>query len=216
MKKILIFFVFLPFLFGCRKEEPVEELQKAAYYKFRGDDLLKILNIQPNSTITYKNQNGDELFFTVSEVVQQEVIVWEPNLINDQARFTYEEKYFTLAFANNSGSGITYHFWRYPINEEQAMNDYYTEYPSEFHGQLWMSIWNGDEINIDYLSSYFTMTINGTNYDHVIAIQSNNPDPIPSYDPDVPERNVNVVYYDFYNGVIGFDDLNNNQWRISN
>ena len=30
------------------------------------------------------------------------------------------------------------------------------------------------------------------------------------------DRNINVIYYDEEYGIIGFDDLNDNKWRLKN
>jgi hypothetical protein len=58
------------------------------------------------------------------------------------------------------------------------------------------------------------MLINGVNYENVIVIKSNSDTPrIISSSTD---RNVNIVYYDIIKGIVGFDDLDNKQWRIIN
>lgn len=52
------------------------------------------------------------------------------------------------------------------------------------------------------------MNNNGTQYKNVIVLSSDNKTPINSI------KNVNVIYYDEEQGIIGFDDLNNKHWRL--
>ena len=53
-----------------------------------------------------------------------------------------------------------------------------------------------------------TLYINGKWYSNVLKIVSKNNEPFSE------QRKVNVIYYVDGIGIIGFDDLDNNQWRL--
>jgi len=212
MKNIMTVIVILSTLISCRIDEPTDEPTEA-YYNFRNNDFDKLLNIELNSTVKYKNQFGDEIIYTANEVTDNyKDLLSQGNWVTSSIikYFYYDRKVIELI----SNYKIRYNFYRFPIDVEQAKENNFTEYPSKFNGSVYVYLWNGigddGTININYENSVNEMMINGINYENTIVLQSNNPDPI------TPERNVNVVYYDLYTGIVGFDDLNNNQWRLTN
>jgi hypothetical protein len=197
------------------KDEP-----KETYYNFRDNDFEKLLDFELNNTIIYKNQLNEEIVYEINEVTldyKNQLSQGSLVLPGSIKYFYYDEKVIEL-ISNSTNFKIKYSFIRFPLDIEQAKKDDFTEYPSIFYGSIYLYLWNGindnGTINIDYESDTVDMNINGTDYQNVIIIQSNNPNPI--IYSSTPERNINVVYYDINNGIIGFDDLNNNQWRIIN
>ncbi len=215
MKKILFFIITL-LIISCDRDEPTE-----AYYNFRDNDFEKLLNIELNSTIKYKNQFGDVITYTANEVTEQ----YENQLSQGSwvipgsiKYFYYDRKVIELNSSDFNNYKIKYKFNRFPIDVEQAKENDFTEYPSKFNGSVYVYLWNGigdnGTININFDNQTMEMLINGTNYQNVITFQSDNPNPI--IYTSSPERNVNVVYYDIIDGIVGFDDLNDNQWRIMN
>ena len=216
IKKILAAIMFVSILTSCSKDEPTE-----AYYNFRNNDFDKLLNIELNSTIKYKNQFGDEIIYVTNEVTEEyknQLSQGSWVLPGSIKYFYYDRKVIELNSNDFNNFTIKYNFNRFPIDVEQAKENDFIEYPSKFNGSVYVYLWNGigdhGNVNINYENGVTEMMINGTNYQNIIIIQSNNPDPI-IYSSS-PERNVNIIYYDLYNGIVGFDDLNNNQWRIIN
>jgi len=54
------------------------------------------------------------------------------------------------------------------------------------------------------------MTFNGKTFKNVLVLSSNNDSII-----EQPLcKDVNILYYDETQGIIGFDDLNGNEWRL--
>ena len=213
MKKILFILVSL-IIISCSKDDKSE-----AYYNFRDDDFNKLVSFELNEIITYENQFGDEIFYEVNEVTidykkQLSRGSWvTPGSIK---WFYYDAKKVKMN-SDFTNFIITYKFQRFPINVELAKENKYTEYPSEFYGRVDLFLWNGLDYNgvsINYESNSETMTIDGVDYKNVYTIQSNNPNPIIT--SSGVEKNIHKIYYSKKQGVIGFDDLDNVQWRIVN
>ena len=174
-----------------------------------------------NNTIKYKNQNGEYItyeIFDVSSDYKNQVSQGSFVLPGSIKYFYYDKKEVRL-HSSSTDNLIRYQFSRFPIDFEQAKEDEYTEFPSEFYGSVFFRLWNEldnnrAEIDIDFESETESLLVNGINYEKVIKIYSGNPNPIISNSNAT--RNVNVILYDINHGIIGFDDLDNNQWRITN
>ncbi len=54
--------------------------------------------------------------------------------------------------------------------------------------------------------------LNNRTYANVLVFESNKD--VVLEPSNIYPKNVNVIYYEYNYGVIGFDDLNGNQWRI--
>lgn len=218
MMKKLMFILFFPMMTSCIIEttSPSE-----AYYHFRDDDYNKLIEITQNDTIKYINQFNDTISYTVNELTtdyKTQLTQGSWVLPGTANFFYYDRKIIELLSSNYENYKIEYLFNRFPNDVEQAKEDYFTEYDSSFNVGVDFYLWNGigdyGTINIDYNYNTVTMLVNGINYENVIVIDSNNPEPL--IYSTTPERNVNRIYYDIGFGIIGFDDLNNIQWRILN
>lgn len=84
-------------------------------------------------------------------------------------------------------------------------------------GNIRFPLWNTDQfylsgIRIDFEVHPIQMNINNTIFKNVIILNSNSIKVL--YDIGTFSRNVNVLYYDLFEGLIGFDDLEGNEWRL--
>jgi hypothetical protein len=166
---------------------------------------------RPNAIINFKNQNNEVLSFKV--------------ISNEQ-----ERKHETTGTFWGSSSSILYYFDCRTIMLKSLTHtgDYtnlklniYKGFNNATLGGFYFYLWNefaaGDLNNCrNYNLSSFTthtMLVNGVNYDKVIYIESGS---TYSYTTDNYTQNVNKMYYDLKKGVIGFDDLAGNQWRLTN
>ena len=134
--------------------------------------------------------------------------------------FFYDEKEIELQTFPNWR--INYYFRRFPVDLEQAEDYVSIESESKFEASFSIYSWNGynngytvhKDIKIDFNADKEDMTINGTNYSDVFVFESGRKAPLVFMDSI--SRNVNRVYYDLHTGIIGFDDLGNNHWRLVN
>lgn len=223
-KSILKTSLFLVFLISCNIPDEVEESNKIAYYNFKSTDLDKLLPYTENQQLIFKNQMGDERIFQVKRVSKY----FKNSYTVGMGFFTsYAAKYFdydkkNIFFHNELAGEFEINFIRWPNNTELAESNIYYEYPSSFSAYIdSFPYWNGlsnenvpsSYIKIDYSLIKTTMAINGTIYNDVLKFVSNNNASLPSSNPNCP-KNVNVIYYDAKKGIIGFDDLDNKNWRL--
>ena len=212
IKNIVCPILVLIILISCSHDVETE-----AYYNFRNSDFEKSLNLESNSSIIYKNQFNEELILTTENISSNYKTQYEEyNFVVGSTKHFYYDKKEIETTSNFHSYEITYRFSRFPIDIELAKENDFTEYPSKFKAEFNMFVWNGNHnefINIDYNSQTIEMSINGLNFNEVIVLNSNSME-----ETIYPEhiKNVNVIYYDKINGVIGFDDVNGKQWRIQN
>ena len=212
IKKIIYSILTLTLFVNCS-----QDIETEAYYNFRNSDFEKELNIGSNSSLVYKNQFNEEIILETGNISSNYKIQYEEyNFVVGSTKHFYFDKKEIITTSNFQSYDITYRFRRFPIDIEQAKENEFTEYPSEFKGKFNMFAWNGNYnefINIDYNSQTIEMSINGINFNEVIVLNSNSMEET-IYSGYI--KNVNVIYYDKINGVIGFDDVNGKLWRIQN
>ncbi len=196
-----------------------------AYYNFKSEDIPRLLPYAENQIITFKNQNNDERKFKVYSVSKnyRELYAVGMGFFSNSAAtyFYYDIKEIYLVDYPN-GASFMIQFIRWPLNTELAKSNIYHEYPSIFGGNIqYFPWWNGEvganswdlDIFMNYNLPKITITSNGVIYRNVLKIMSNNNTVNPAGSSTYP-RNVNVLYFDEQNGIIGFDDLEGKQWRI--
>ena len=213
MKKFTLILISV-LLLSCETEEINEP-----YYNFSDSDLDKSLNLQLNETIKFKNQFNEYISYDINEVSSDFMRSWSDGswVISSWTilYFYYDEKIIILN-SNSTDNFIKYKFNRLPINIEQAEKNRFTKFPSKFNSEVYFHLWNGIDdrgrIIIDYEKETESKIINGKKYQNVIKIESGNNNPINNN----PSKNVNIIYYDINYGIVGYDDLNNNKWRITN
>lgn len=220
-----VFFIFFFLLMGCSNPYgSADNSNKVAYYNFKDSDTEKLLPYLLNQQIVFKNQLGEERIFqifSVSKYYKNSYTVGMGFFTSYAAKyFDYDEK--KIYFNNSICGGFEINFLRWPNDTELAKSNIKYEYPSSFSGHINnFPYWNGipnpnyysSTISIYYPSNKISMTSNGIIYNNVIKIESNNNTSLTSSDPNCP-KNVNIIYYDTKKGIIGFDDLDNKNWRL--
>ena len=216
MKMIYILLVSLFFLLSCSPEDAQDINQEInneyfyPYYKFNQNDLnYRLLNLSVNREFIFINQNNEKVKF---KVVQNE----QKKLQNASGTFSggsitnsyydaqiiklksitdnFEEAYLKLKIykIDNQNINISFYFYKWNVYSS-------SEYMQGF--------------NLNY-STVQSLSIGLLNYNQVIEINSNFTSSIPSSNNYI--RNVNVLFYDKLHGVIGFNDLDGNLWRLQN
>ena len=204
---------------SCKEKEPPKEV---AYYRFTPADYQRLLPYKEGQVLKFRNQNGEERTISVHRISTTK------KQSNAYHYYYYDSKEIVLV--NDDAKEIdsirarfVLLFYRYP-SDKLAEKDIYTEYPSKFSAAFRLSLfWNGNPIILmDYDQEKIEMTVNGKTYRNVFVFYS-------YYDkileiPCLDETNgeiyyiivsVNVIYYDEFEGIIGFDDLKDNgQWRL--
>ncbi len=223
-KNIFLILLTLLTLSNCTTSDNPEP-KGIAYYNFKSEDIPRLLSYTEDQIITFKNQNNDERKFKVYSVSKNYRDLYAVGMgffSNSAATYFYydiKEIHFT-EFPN--GSSFHIQLIRWPLNTELAKSNIYTEYPSKFNASIqYFPWWNGQLINdnwyygipIKYDQIKNTLISNGITYTNVLTLTSNNNTVNPSGSLLHP-RNVNVLYFDEQNGIIGFDDLEGKQWRI--
>lgn len=220
-KKATLFLIVI--LVGCSKPDAFNE-NKVAYYNFKETDKEKLLLYTENQQLNFRNQFGEERVFEVTSVSKN----FRQSYTVGMCFFTsYAAKYFDydrkeINFSGSMCGQFNIVFTRWPLNTDLAKSNLNVEYPSSFNGFIsYFPYWNGldnqnnssSHINIVFGLYRRSLTINNKIYDNVIRIESNNTNAIPTSNQNCP-KNVNIIYYDLKSGIIGFDDLDNKNWRL--
>ena len=184
--------------------------QEQAYYCFTSADYLRLLSYTEGQVLKFTNPNNEERTFAIQNVNIEKIQLVYTGFLNVNL-FSYDKKVITLIDSETKGE-FYIGFSRRPIDDNSARQNTYTKYPSELYAAIVnMPFWNGDvEVSIDYEQKKTEMTFNGKTYRNVFVFASGNDSILKS------KRDVNIVYYDEIGGIIGFDDLNNNKWRLIN
>ena len=211
MKKLIYFsiLVFSIISISCNSDD-----DNIPYFKFSEEDEFFLLDNYNNSSkrLVFKNQENEEFSFI----------------------FKNFEEYKNRLILHGGGLGPVWgaidvdHFYDmrkiefiFEQNQEPRADLRFTfnKYSDTLRGGIRFPLWNIDRyyissIRIDFNETKIGMTINGVTYNNVIKINSGET----SVDYMIGEfpRNVNVLYYDLLNGLIGFDDLDGGEWRLQN
>ena len=194
---------------ACQKD-------KTAYYQFTPLDNQRLLPYKQGQVLTFANQNNKERTFSVSAVdISKESVKPMGSL---DVYFYYDTK--TISLIDSETGRFAIYFNRYPLDVDLAKKNRYTKHPSVFYARIGGAVfWNGLNMNaaINYEQKKTEMIVNEKTYKDVFVIASGNYSII-EFKPrdEIYYMDVNVIYYDEKEGIIGFDDLNNNKWRLIN
>ncbi|MDR1345902.1 MAG: hypothetical protein LBK03_04280 [Bacteroidales bacterium] len=190
---------------GCKKE--------IVTYRFTEEDKLKLLpHYIEGKIFTFVNENGDTRKFKVVEFKQGIFQEREYRGLggNDEYYFFYEYKHVDLIDIETQNK-FRISIYRKPINIDLAKENLFKELPSQLLGTIGKSDPFTFGIHFIYDGITSTFTFNGITYVNVY---------------ELPQKDVKkdggmlidatITYYDEYQGIIGFDDINNHQWRLKN
>jgi hypothetical protein len=215
-KATILFIAISCILISCEKKE-------VAYYHFRDSDWDKLLDHYiKGKSLVFKNAEGEERVFDVyfETFSQKEQYAVGMGFFSESAGdyFYYDTKRIGFVTRDANKKLFFIHALRFPENTEIAKSDIYTEFPSRFHVTIeFFPYWNNPA------QSYLTivadtlkteMTINGSIYKNVVTFHSERSEAYQAEDGYV--KDVNILYYDEIQGIIGFDALNGQQWKLVN
>ena len=218
--KIIILIFVLLLQFCCTKEENSVPSDGKPYYKFTQDERNKLISqLNVNNEIIYKNQDNTLLKFKIySSKIEKKSETSNGFLGYSTTYFHYDEQK-VMMFIEGTSLNSEINILKYPVG-----SNYGTQFPivgtTKFYGYFTFPLWNGyyendtynKFISIDFNIPTTTMTFNGKTYNKVLVLNS---DKTVILEPtNVYPLNVNMIYYDYNFGIIGFDDLNGKIWRI--
>lgn len=212
-KSVFIFSAFF-ILLSCSDDSASDNFDSSKpYYKFTNSDANYLLKkvYRPNAIINFKNQNNEALSFKVISNEQERKLETMGSFWGTSSLVLYYYDCRTINLKSLTHNG---EYTNFKINIYKGANDITS---GGFYFYLWNEFPTGQYLNnstnYSFSNATNTMQVNGTYYSNVIHINSES---IYSYNVDNYNQNVNKLYYDLNNGVIGFDDLEGNEWRLVN
>lgn len=220
MKKLILLFVVILNL-SCSKDK-VSSGDSLPYFQFLTQDADKIINsTEVGKILIYKNQNNDELKFEVVKNKTEKKLESKGNWVYS----SYSEKFFyydeqkiemqSTLFTTDPPFYISLKRW--PIKFNNGGNGYpiILSQDSHFIANIGLNPFqNGTSSGfIDYTEPIQSLTINGITYNKVRKIEIA---PITNLNPNWQLPSLHYIYFDQNRGVIGFDDIQNNEWRLQN
>ncbi len=218
MKTRILFFAFLYFLIGCTVDEDNQPYNGLPYYQFTNEEKAKLLNpLSVNDNLIYRNQDNSIITFKINYSFRGKTSEKRGCWVRCYDIFHYDIQHIQIYYtsANQYSSSLELKIRKYPIGHNYDIHPPSLGTPT-FMGNLKIPLWNGtNSIQINFNQPTFSMTFNNKTYTKVRIFESNsleilNPDAIL---PLLP-KNVYKIYYDDNHGVIGFDDLNDKNWRL--
>jgi hypothetical protein len=206
LKITLLLITTVLLLSSCKKE--------TVTYRFDEEDKIKLLpHYIKGKIFTFANEAGEERKFKVEEIIQytKQDFVIGGMMGRDDYYFYYEHKRF-----NMKDLSTQYTFFisirRYPINVEQARENIYKKQASHLRvliGGIELGYYFDFDFNLSQTSQ--PCTFNGITYTDVIVAPNDLIKDVGGMLMDAK-----IVYYDVYQGIVGFDDINNHKWRLVN
>ncbi|MDR3047084.1 MAG: hypothetical protein LBU51_05645 [Bacteroidales bacterium] len=196
MKQIKLFLIlgFVLLSFSACKKEPV-------VYNFEKKDPEKLLsNYTKNSFLAFKNELGEEKYYELIEVKQENVEYTFPGPEDVKIDcFFYELKTFHLKDIE-SQKIIGLYLYRFPIEVDKAMKNVYYKFRSHLMGNIC-------NIPFEFNQKLINLEINGITYEDVVEIQNTD------FQPD-DYFNIKTIYYDLYSGILEMIDGDNHHWKF--
>lgn len=208
MKKMLLFLSVLV-VFGCASDDSESNLLGLDYYKFSSSDNDRLLNSSLNKgkTVTFRNQSGQTISYKVTTSVKRRTEQGSGTFSgNGLTDYYFDEQIVSLdavGFENNENSGI--YLWVYKSSAFGLT--------AQFNFDRWNDggYYGKEEFVISNISNLQTISTNGKTFGKVIVVNSN-------LDSSVQRNgfpiNAFKVYYDLNYGIVGFDDVEGNEWRL--
>lgn len=204
-------------IISCGQESAGSIRPDVPYFQFESTDFDKLLQVYQveEEFVSYQNQSNQVIRFKITSTT-----------------IGREQKVSGGSFFGTSGGALIYFF------DAQRIQLELTEWPDDYDrtefliqktkedtlkGSIYFPLWNDNTgsssslpntILLNFKTTPITMTLNNVTYDQVLEIASENELPLGPLGPY--QRNINVLYYDIQEGIVGFDDLDGGQWRLVN
>ncbi len=219
MKKIILLLVIILNI-SCSNDK-TEVGDGLPYFPFLQVDNDKFINsTEVGKILIYKNQNNAELKFKVlKNKTEKQLESRGTFVVGSYKYFYYDEQRIEMQstlfadgdFCCTSSFYLSLKRWpkTYQTNPTIISQD------SKFITNIGLIPFSTgvQSTFLDYSEPLMNLTINGVTYNKVRKIEiASNPFPNPNW--QLPS--LKYIYFDQNKGVIGFDDIQNNEWRLQN
>lgn len=191
------------------------------YFQFQQSDNDKFINsTQVGKILIYKNQNNAELKFkVVKNKTEKQLESRGTFVVGSYKYFYYDEQRIEMQstlFADGDfccSSSFYLSLKRWPITYQTSPT--VISQDSKFITNIGLIPFSTgiQSTFLDYSEPLINLTINAVTYNKVRKIEIT-PNPFPNPNWQLPS--LKNIYFDQNKGVIGFDDVDNNQWRLQN
>jgi hypothetical protein len=203
MKKItsLLFVLAATLLFSACDKDPVT-------YRFEKDDEAKLLpHYTVGKILTFRNELGEERKFEVSKSekkIMQDWVNVGMGGVSDHYYFFYELKNILISDILSHDKFLAITLWQFPTDQEKARNNIYKKYESHLIERIGDKPFHFDQNQISW-------NIDDITYDNVVKFQRTN-----FSTSEYLFYEIIIFYYDIYQGLIEFQDINDHQWKLVN
>lgn len=219
MKKIILLLVIILNI-SC-SDDKTEIGDGLPYFSFLQVDNDKFINsTEVGKILIYKNQNNAELKFKVlKNKTEKQLESRGTFVVGSYKYFYYDEQRIEMQstlfadgdFCCSSSFYLSLKRWpkTYQTNPTAISQD------SKFITNIGLIPFSTgvQSTFLDYSEPLISVTINTITYNKVRKIEIT-PNPFPNPNWQLPS--LKSIYFDQNKGVIGFDDMQNNEWRIQN
>jgi hypothetical protein len=219
MKKTILLFIIILIL-GCSNDK-TEVGDGLPYFSFLQVDNNKFINsTEVGKILIYKNQNNAELKFKVlKNKTEKQLESTGTFVVGSYKYFYYDEQRIEMQstlFADGDfccSSSFYMSLKRWP--KTYQTNPTVISQDSKFITNIGLTPFSTgvQSTFLDYSEPLINLTINGISYSKVRKIEIT-PNPFPNPNWQLPS--LKNIYFEQNKGVIGFDDIQNNEWRLQN
>ena len=191
------------------------------YFKFLPEDNDKFINsTEVGKVLIYKNQNNSEIKFKVLKNKTEKQVESRVDFVYGSHKyFYYDEQRIQLGNLNDEPTQYYNEFTSFFISLRRypkvfQLNPTVISTQSVFITNIGLSPFdNTSNAFLNYSEPMISLTINSQTFNKVRKVIL----PINLYpNPNSTLKGLTAIYFDQNKGVIGFDDVENNQWRLQN
>lgn len=223
MKKLILFIVLVASLSCSNDKKPIEE--NFLYFQFLPiDNEYFIRGYGVNEVITFSNQKNEDIKFKVLISRKSKQLYSKGSWVYGSTKyFYYDEQRIEMGDLSevpiqyNQDNKFYISIKRWPVNFNDGANGEPTVLSQE--SRLTINIGlipfntGVQSILLNFSETLQNLTIKGKTYINVRKIVIP-PNPYPNI--NLTPKSLQFIYYDQNYGVIGFDDIENNEWRLQN
>jgi hypothetical protein len=201
----------IPFSKGLLRNKYLSD-DDLPYHRFSLSDYEKLLNpFSSDTDLIFRNSENEEIKFQLVKSTLGKKVFKKPiSGLGFKKCFFYDEQEIQFRVSKNENSKLTFNLKKFPDLNSGHNGKLIIYENSKFITTIDFPIWNGkNSFVIDYQKPISTMVINERMYNNVFILESENSETIET-------NTINRIYFDIKKGIIGFDDLNERGWRLSN